>query len=227
MRRIPKGEAVFTPVFVGGIGRGVRLFGVAIFAFGIDDAPKSSRLIDLFHRVDVVVENGGFEHGVFQAAVFLDGFVEFIGVARVSIEDGDGVADMLSVLKAEDCVTRVRGCVCRAKDRFDRIVFDHFFERGVCFLAFNGLGEFRASIGEEIGDGDDFDVWMILEFEFSGEFAKTVSDEPDAEFPVGVGLPNGTGVDLGVRLIESRNLFVGISGGGHEIRGHRRCGSGG
>ena len=73
---------------------------MAIFAFGIDDAPKSSRFIDLFHRVDVVVENGGFEHRVFQAAVFLDGFVELIGVARVSIEDGDGVADVLSVLKA-------------------------------------------------------------------------------------------------------------------------------
>ena len=124
-------------------------------------------------------------------------------------------------------MTGVRGGVGRAKDRFDRIVFDHFFERGVCFLAFNGLGEFRASIGEEIGDGDDFDVWMILEFEFSGEFAEPVSDEANAKFTVGVGLPNGSGVDLGIRLIESRNLFVGISGRGYEIRGHRRGGSGG
>ena len=73
---------------------------MAIFAFGIDDSPKSSSFIYIFNRVEVLVENGGFEHRVFQAAVFLDGFVELIGVARVSIEDGDGVADVLSVLKA-------------------------------------------------------------------------------------------------------------------------------
>ena len=97
---------------------------------------------------------------------------------------------MLAVPERGDHVVGMTRSIGRDKDGFDVIVFDHLFERGIFFAALRLLGKPFAPVGEEIGDGDNFDIRMVLKVELAGKLAKPETGKPDADFAVGIHFPD-------------------------------------
>ena len=96
---------------------------------------------------------------------------------------------MLAVVEDFDAVSGVAGGIGGDEDGLDAVVFDEFLEGGVGFLATAGPGQCGTSIGEQIADGDDLDVGVVLEAEGGAETAYAVADDADANPAIGQGLP--------------------------------------
>src|SRR5262249_11996772 len=68
------------------------------------------------------------------------------------------------------------------------------------------LGQFGASIGKQIADGDNFHVRMILKSKLGCKSTNAMTNEPDSDFTVGNWLPTP-------RAFRSfRNLFKSLNG---------------
>ena len=96
---------------------------------------------------------------------------------------------MLAVLEHFDHVPRVARRIGGDEDRFDVIVLHHLFERRIRLLAAGRLGQPGAAIGNQVADGDDLDVGMILKPKRRRELANAVADEADANLAIGDWLP--------------------------------------
>ena len=130
---------------------------------------------------------------------------------------------MLAGLENFARVVAVARRVGRDKDRFDGIVFNHLFERFVSLFALARFCETVAAFREEIADGDDFDVRVILQAELRAKLAQAESDDTHFELLVGKRFPFGVGVDVGVSFVKSLNIrflrFVGKRAAKRDRRG--------
>ena len=81
-------------------------------------------------------------------------------------------------------------------------------ERRIGLLAAAGLRQCRAPIGEEVADGHDFDVRVVLEAERRAELARAVPDDPHADLAVGDRFPLFRGIRIGRRLLETRDRLL-------------------
>ena len=227
---IPQRRAGAAPVSVGADrGRAGRR-GMVVFAFRIDQPPEPSGFVDFFHRVEVVVERGGFKHRVLEPPILFNTFEQPLSLFRLSIVNRHGVTDVLAMFKAEDAVARMGRRVGRQKDRFDRIVFNHLLKGRIGLLALNAFGERGATVGEQIRNGDDLHVRMVLEIEFSGELTDAITNEPDSELAVGIGAPFLMRIVFRPGKVEAGDfgrLFVAVRGGTEKIgdEGRRRYGA--
>ena len=117
--------------------------------------------------------------------------------------------------------------VGRDKNRLDGVVFDHLFQRFVSLFAAAGFGEPVAALGEEVGDGDDLGVRVILKPELGAELAQSEPDDSDAQFLVGERFPLGVGIDVGIGFVEALDFglcgLVGSRGEGAAKRGEGRA----
>ncbi len=113
----------------------------------------------------------------------------------------------------------VAGGVGGDEDRFDPVVLDQLFERRIGFLAAAGLGQAGAAVGDQIADGDDLDVGVILQAERRAEAARAVSDDAHAELAVGGGLPPFVNAGIGGFLLEALDRLLGFGGRGGQPEG--------
>src|SRR5512140_591050 len=101
---------------------------------------------------------------------------------------------MFAVLEDLDAVPRVTGRVRRHEHGFDAVVFDQFFHGGGGLAAADGLGQAGAAIGDEIADGYDLHIWVVLEAEGGAELTHAVPDQTDSNSAVRDRLPTFGGV---------------------------------
>ena len=79
-------------------------------------------------------------------------------------------------------VLRVAGSIRGDEDCFDLIVFDHLFQRRISFLTTTGLSQRGTAIREQITDGHDFYIGMILKTERGTKATNSVADNAHLEF---------------------------------------------
>ena len=176
---------------------------MAVFSFGIDKPTKDIGGKELFHRVQVVTEDGGFKHRIDQALVLLTAFQKFLGIFDVAPESWDRSCDMLAMLQAEDGVLGVsRGVGC-AVNGFDRIVFDHLFQRWVRHFAFCLLGHIGTAVRKQVADCDQLNIGMILEIKCQAEFADPMANDSEPNLAVAMGRPCFRSIIVGLCLIEA------------------------
>ncbi len=156
---------------------------MVVFAFGVDELAEAAGVVDCPHRVAVGAEVGGLEHHVRKPAR-LDGLEQLVGVLERT-RTRERAGDVLAVLEHVDAVPGVAGGVGGHEDGLDRVVLDHFFKGRVGLLAAAGLGQLGAAIGEQVADGRDRDVRMVLEAERRAEAADAVADDADAQLAIG------------------------------------------
>ena len=77
---------------------------MTILAFGIDDSPKDAGGKELFHRVQVIMENGSLKHRVDEPFVLLTAFQQSLGICDVTAEGRNCSGNVFPMLQAEDCV---------------------------------------------------------------------------------------------------------------------------
>jgi hypothetical protein len=114
---------------------------------------------------------------------------------------------MFAVFEHFDAVTHMAGGVGGDKDSFDAIVLHQFFEGRVSLPATTGPGELGTAVRNEIADGHDLDIGMILETEVSSKFADTISDDADTNLPVRNGFPTLRSVWVNGAALESLDYF--------------------
>ena len=182
--------------------------------------PNPPGAIDLPHRVAVVVERRRLEHHVL-AAARLDRLVQLVGLLERAEDGRHGAGDVLAVLEHLDAVPGMAGRVGRHEDRLDRVVLDQLLERGVRLLAAAGLGQRGAAVGEQVADGGDGDVGMVLEAERRAELADAVADDPHADLPVGDRLPGLPGAVGRLDAPGPQDLRAGLLGFGRGRAGDR------
>ena len=122
-------------------------------------------------RVEVLVEAGGLEHHVLEAAG-LDGLEQLVGLLQRAKHRRHGRGDVLAVLEHLDAVPGVAGSIGRHEHGLDAVVLDHFLERGIGLLAPGSLGQPGATIGNQVADRHDLDVRVVLEAERRAELGK-------------------------------------------------------
>jgi hypothetical protein len=186
---------------------------VEVFPLGVDDLAEPARAIDLTHRVAVIVVRRRLEHHVLAAARF-DRLVQLVGLLDRAEDGRHGAGDVLAVLEHLDAVLGMAGCVGRHEDRLDRVVLDQLFERRVRLLAATGPGQRGAALGEQVADGDDGDVGMVLEAERGAELADAIADDPHADLPVGDRLPGLPGAIGRLDTPGAEDLRAGLLGFG-------------
>ena len=208
MRRIPLRRSADPPALVR-----VDRFGrvVVVLAFGVHQLAEPAGLVDLPHRVQVLVEIRGLEHHV-RPAAGLDRLEQLIGFLERAERRRDGARDVLAVLQHLDAMPGVTGRIGGDKHGFDLVVFDQFFERGIGLLTAACLGQGGAAVGEQVADSHDFHVGMVLETERGPELAHAEADDADTQLAVGHGLPALGGPGVGRRRLEALNHRLGRRG---------------
>ena len=63
------------------------------------------------------------------------------------------------------------------------------FDKRRCFDTSTHRGQPSATLLAQVAHRDDFHVWMILKSKFRAEFAEAITNDADAQFAVGDGLP--------------------------------------
>src|SRR4051812_42143148 len=96
-------------------------------------------------------------------------------------------------------------CIGGDEDGFDFVILDHLFERWIRLAAARFLRQAVAALGNEITDGDDLHIGMILKAEGGGELAHAVADEADPELAIGDALPALGGVGGWRGLLKTLN----------------------
>ena len=96
---------------------------------------------------------------------------------------------VLAMLHGFDAMPRVARSVGRHENRFDRVVFDHLFQRRISLVAAASLRQRRTPLGNQIADRRHRDVGMILKSKGGPELANSISGDPHADFPVRHRLP--------------------------------------
>lgn len=105
--------------------------------------------------------------------------------------------------------SRAAGRVGGNEHGLDLIVLDHLFEGWICLLAAAGLGHGGAAVGDQVGDGHDFHVGVILETERLPELAKSVAGDAYADLAIRNGLPLVGRFRLLALVVEALDLFIG------------------
>ena len=95
----------------------------------------------------------------------LHGLEQWLGVVERAEDRRHGRGHVLAVLQHLDAMPGVAGRVGRHEDRLDRVVLDHLFQRRIRLLAAARLGQPGAAVGNQIADGHDLDVRMVLKAE--------------------------------------------------------------
>src|SRR5262245_32544663 len=98
--------------------------------------------------------------------------------------------------------------VCRDKYRFDAVVLHHFLEGGIRLRATALFGQLGAAVREEVGDGDHFDIWVVLKSERRTELTEPIAGNPNANFAIRNRLPAGRSRRLLWHIFQARNCPV-------------------
>ena len=96
---------------------------------------------------------------------------------------------VLAVVEHLHAVPRVAGGVGGHEHRLDLRVLHQHLQRLVRLVAAAGLHQALAPLGDQVADGHDLDVRMVLEAERRPELAHPVADDADADLAVGDRLP--------------------------------------
>lgn len=222
MGRIPLGRKADAPVLIGGDRLGHIMI---VFALGVNDFAEAASAVNFAHGVEVLVEIGGFEHHISEAAP-ADGLEDFVRLFEGAEEGGDGDGGVFAVLEGFEAMAGVAGGIRGDENGFNAVVADEFLEGGIGFGAAACLGEGGATFGNEVADGGDFDIGMVLKAEGGAELADAVADDADAELAVGNGPPALGGGGIRWSFFEALNDFFLSGAGGGDRGGGGRGGEG-
>jgi hypothetical protein len=186
---------------------------VKVLAFAVDQLAEPARIVDLPHRVQVGMIARRLEHHVIQARR-LDRLEQPVGVFQMLPEGRHRRAHVLAVTEHLDAVATVTGGVGGHEDRFDRVVFDHFFQRRIGLVALAHFGQRPAAVRKQIADRHHLGVRVILQRKRRAEFADAIADDPHAELAVGDGLPRSRRLGSRLGFLETLDF---------RFAGRRRC----
>ena len=187
MRRIPQRRRSDPPALVGIDGRRAV---VIVLALGIHQPPKPARLVDLPHRVAIVVIRARLGHHVRQASL-LHGLYELLGVLDRAVRGRHARHHVLAVVEGVQAVLGVAGGVGRHEDRFDLRVLHQDLQRFVRLRAPAGLHQVGAALGDQVAHGDHLDVRMVLKAEGRAHATDPVAHNAQANLAIRDGLRFG------------------------------------
>ena len=102
------------------------------------------------------------------------------------------------------------------KNRFDAIVFQELFQRGISPRASAGQGKVPTAVRQKIADRDHFNIGVILKPELGGKFAETISDETDTNSAIRNRSPLLGGVRIRGLFFKSLDDRLGARGLRHQ-----------
>ena len=207
VRRIKLRRQADAPAFIG-----IDRLGhpVEVFPFGIDNLAKAARLINLTHGIEVFVEARCLEHHIFKATLF-NGVEKFVGVFYRTENCWNGASDVFAVLERFHDMAEMARRIGRDEDCFDGVVFDEFFEGWIRFCAATFFSKSGTTIRNQVADGHNFYVRMVLESKGRTELANSIADDADADFTIGNRVPTFVG---GGRIFGAFEALNGVISGG-------------
>ena len=152
---------------------------MVVLALGVDQLAETARAINLAHRVAVRTIAARFGHLVLHAGL-RDRLDELRGVLDRAPRRGDRGHHVLVMPHDFHAVPRVTRRVRRDEDRLDALVEDELLERLIGLVAATRPHQPGASLGDQVADGDDLDVRVILEAELGAELTRAETDDAEA-----------------------------------------------
>ena len=219
MRGIPLWRQADSPVLVG-IDDRTRV--MEILAFAVDQFAETAGIVDLPHGVQIRRGNTTFRTSCSSAQYVLTASYSLSASSRSSQTAGTAVATCLPCLSTSMQWRAVAGRIGGHKDRFDRIVLDHLFQRRIGLFALALLGQCLAAVGKQIADRDHFDVRVMLQRELRAKSADAVADDPHADLAIGNRLPGGL-PRLSLLLFETLYLLLLLPCPGSPAKSPNRC----
>ena len=101
-----------------------------------------------------------------------------------SLIHGHRGGDVFAMAENLEAMPSVARCIGGNKDGFDAGIFHHRFEGGIGLGAAAGLGEGSATLGDQIGDGHDLHIRMILEAESRAELTNPIAGDAYPNFTI-------------------------------------------
>src|ERR1051325_11904287 len=107
-----------------------------------------------------------------------------MGVFDGTEDGGHSGGDVFAVFQRLQAMAHVTGRIGGDEDGFNPVVLHQFLERRIGFRTATGLSQTSATMGNQIADGYDFDIWRILKTERGAELANAKTDDSYAELAI-------------------------------------------